>query len=93
MPRDVHEDLTAPLVFDDDAREHGESSLEQRYDVRTICNVIRRIHLVANNPEVSLLCAEAIYMAKRMAKRLTVYKKDWHRGLFLPEQTPLPEDK
>ena len=91
MPYDPT-DLDRPtLSFGDDEREFGERALEDRYDVRTVCNVIRRIHLTANNPEVSLLCAEAIYMAKSMARRLKHYKKDWHRGLWLPETKPLDE--
>ena len=89
MPYDPTDlDRKSPLVFGDEEREFGERALEDRHDIRT---VIRRIHLTANNPEVSLLCAEAIYMAKSMAKRLTHYKKDWHRGLWLKETEPLEE--
>jgi len=72
-------DLDKPFLMDDEQLEDGLRSLHQRYDVRTICNVFRRIHLTAKREDISQLCAEGIYMAKHMDTRLRHYKKDWDK--------------
>lgn len=83
-------DLERPFLMDEDTISAGLRALHQRYDIRTICNLLRRIHLLARSEEVSQLCAEAITMAKHMDERLRWYRKDWDRGLWQPEPTPLP---
>ena len=83
-------DLDRPFVMDEETVTAGMRALSQRYDIRTICNCLRRIHLLARQEAVSRLCAEAITMAKHMDERLRWYKKDWDKGLWVPEETPLP---
>jgi len=83
-------DLERPFLMDEPTIDAGLRALYQRYDIRTICNVLRRIHLLARNEEISRLCSEAITMAKHMDERLRWYKQDWDKGLWLPEATPLP---
>jgi vacuolar-type H+-ATPase subunit C/Vma6 len=79
-------ELDRPFHFDEDAAKEGTQALSESYDVRTICNVIRRIHAIAKNEEVTRLCSEAIWMAKRMDTKLRGYSMDWDKGLWLPEQ-------
>lgn len=83
-------DLDRPFVMDATTLDAGLRTLAQRYDIRTICNVLRRIHLLARNEAVSQLCAEAITMAKHMDARLRWYRQDWDKGLWIPETHPLP---
>jgi hypothetical protein len=89
IPEHYPEDIDTPFTFEPEQLHQGFVSLSQRYDVRTICNVIRRIHLLARSQEISLLCAQAIYMAKRMDAALRAAKHDYDRGWWQPD-TPLP---
>jgi hypothetical protein len=89
------DDLSRPFVFGSDERLQADRDLANRKqgdDIRTICNVIRHISddaalipVQERREHAQALCAEAIFMAKRMDLRLRVYKHDWDRGLWLPE--------
>mgnify|MGYP001558381236 CR=1 FL=1 len=78
-------DLDKPFRFDQDDDRLAEQWLGETHPYRTICNVIRRIHETARQPTVTELCKEALLMAKAMNKRLRHYKRDWDRGLWVPE--------
>ena len=89
------DDLDRPFIFAPEDREKAERDLAHRAqgeDIRTICNVIRHISdearaipMQAKREHAQALCAEAIYMAKRMDLRLRYYRQDWDKGLWLPE--------
>ena len=71
--------------FDEGARLEAERALADAHPVRTICNVIRKLHAECTTESQRELCREAIWMAKRMDRRLRSYKFDWDRGIWLVE--------
>lgn len=89
------DELNKPFVIDTELILTGEKALSESYDVRTICNVIRKINRAvpsdaSHKEEVKHLCCEAIVMAKRMDAHLRKYKMDWDKGLWLPEASEEP---
>ncbi len=90
--KELFKAIDQPFLFGEDERAASERSLgimSKGHDVRTVCNVIRRINLMAQHVSgVSELCAEAIFMTKRMSHKLHYYQKDWGKGLWLPEPDP-----
>lgn len=48
----------------------------------TICETIRAIYNLSDNPKARLKCREAIAMAKAMSAKLTEYNRTWRNGFF-----------
>ena len=76
------------FLFDESARWQADQWMDERFPLRTICNVIRQIHARSRQSEVQELCLEALWMAKKMDAKLRTYKQDWDTGLWLIEGGP-----
>jgi hypothetical protein len=74
--------------FSSDKQRIGLEGLQARNEVkrRTVCNVLRRIHLLSQTSEYSNeiehLLAEAVYMAKRMSKKLQQNADERGEGFY-----------
>ena len=54
-------------------------------EFRTICEVLREIYDLAEEPEIRSRCEEAIVMAKKMDARLRHYKYNYDEGWWEPK--------
>jgi transcriptional regulatory protein LevR len=51
---------------------------------RTICEVLREINDITDDPKIIIKLEEATHMAKRMSNKLTEYNSLWKQGFFEP---------
>jgi glycosyltransferase involved in cell wall biosynthesis len=62
----------------------SEQEMDWISPLNTICETIRGIYSLTDNPEARLKCREATAMAKAMSRKLTQYKAGWREGFFDP---------
>lgn len=48
----------------------------------TICEVLRKLYRMTDDPEAQILIRIAVTMAKAMSSRLQFYKNDWQDGFW-----------
>lgn len=82
------------MAIEDEAREELTADMAKSYDMRTICEVLREIYWLTEDPEIREKLLEATVMAKKMDRKLIeYYHKKWYRKPEFYDKNPDSKEK
>lgn len=82
------------MGIEDEAREELTAGMANSYDMRTICEVLREIYWLTEDPEIREKLLEATIMAKKMDRKLIEnYHRKWYRKEEFYEKNPDSKEK